>query len=505
MIADFGSGRWPAIAVLLALVTMAAPPAARAQGSPYIALDDPRLPMLELLIARGDVQDPSPQVRPLLQRDVVRALHAAAARDSIGASARLVRELIRAWELPAAEAWWRIAPRGGTQAYTQGRRDLLAPGGPDGMQAYIDAAFTLSVGNVTASIRPAYEPRLRDDPDFPAYGTNATVSHYRFVAAYANAQWKWGGIHLGQMSRNWGPVELPGAPISDYGYPRTDFSFWIGNRTVRFEAIVAPLSDGIADSGAVVTRLFAAHRLQVRVRDNLDLAVWESSVAARTGGSPDPTILNPFILISFGRQFGIGDRRNAMLGGDATWRPVPRLRIELQGAIDDWTFDPANPYPNRFGLGAVAAGALSGGLAWSASYAMNSSLAYHTTDPNENFTDAGVGIGRNFIDNDQLTLNVSVPVRDRWLVTPQFDLRRQGQGQIDAPFPDAATAATLPTLFIGARRDSWQGTVIVSGAEGGIAITGQAGIQHVRSTGTTVFVGRLQATIGFQLGGALAH
>jgi hypothetical protein len=505
MIAGVCSTRWRLIATLVALAAAAVPQVVRAQGSPYIALDDPRLPMLELLIARGDVQDPSPQVRPLLQRTVVAALHAAMARDSTGASARLVRELLRAWELPPAEAWWRVAPRGGVQAYTQGRRDLLAPGGVGNLQPYVDAALTMSVGDVTASIRPAFEPALADDPDYHPVGSVGNLSHYRFVEAYATAQWKWGGVHLGQMSRNWGPVGLPGIPISDFAYPRTDLSIWFGNRTIRFEALVAPLSDGVTDSGAVVTRLFAAHRLQVRVRDNLDLAFWEATVSQRSAGAPDATILNPFILMTFGRQFGIGDRRNTMLGGDATWRPVPRLRLELQGAIDDWTFDPANPYPNRFGLGFVASGPLAGAAAWRASYAMSSSLAFHTFDPNENFTDAGVGIGRNFIDNDQFSLSVSVPVRDHWLVTPQLDLRRQGQGQINDPFPDAATAATLPTLFIGTRRDTWQATVGVSGQEQGLAVTGQAGFQHVTNSGATEFVGRVQATIGFRLGGVLSH
>jgi hypothetical protein len=505
MIAGGFPTRWRWIATLLALAATAAPRAASAQGSPYIALDDPRLPMLELLIARGDVTDPTPQVRPLLQRSVVAALHASAARDSTGASARLIRELLAAWELPATDGWWRVAPRGGVQAYTQGRRDLLAPGGPGGVQAYADAAFTMGLGALTVSMRPAYEPSLRDDPDYHPYGPVSNLSYYRFVEAYATLEWKWGGAYLGQMSRNWGPVGLLGIPISDYAYPRTELSFWFGNRTVRFEALVAPLSDGVTDSGAVVSRWFAAHRLQVRARDNLDLAVWESTVSARSGGALDPTILNPFILTTFGRQFGIGDRRNVMIGGDATWRPARQLRLEVQGAIDDWTFDPTNPYPHRFGLGVVASGALADNLGWHASYAMNSSLAYHTFDPNENFTDAGVGIGQNFIDNDQFSFGVSVPVRNHWLLTPQLDLRRQGEGAIDDPFPDAATAAMTPTLFIGTRRDTWQFTMGMSGAERGVAVNGQAGLQHVGNSGVTEFVGRVQVTVGFRVGGALSQ
>src|SRR5689334_18554103 len=42
-----------------ALVSVAAAPSLIAQASPYLTLDDPRLPLLEHLIARGDVEDPS--------------------------------------------------------------------------------------------------------------------------------------------------------------------------------------------------------------------------------------------------------------------------------------------------------------------------------------------------------------------------------------------------------------------------------------------------------------
>src|SRR5450432_3235825 len=100
MFVDAFPTRWRSIVTLLALGAITATRVAAAQGSPYIALDDPRLPMLELLIARGDVSDPTPQVRPLLQRQVVGALHAAAARDSTCPSSRLVRELLAALELP---------------------------------------------------------------------------------------------------------------------------------------------------------------------------------------------------------------------------------------------------------------------------------------------------------------------------------------------------------------------------------------------------------------------
>src|SRR5688572_10337087 len=80
---------WLAAALLGAL----APARGAAQSSPYIPLDDPRLPLLEHLIARGDIADPSPMVRPFRRADALRVLSGA---DTAGeAGAELVRRL---WE-----------------------------------------------------------------------------------------------------------------------------------------------------------------------------------------------------------------------------------------------------------------------------------------------------------------------------------------------------------------------------------------------------------------------
>ena len=63
-----------ALAALLAL-----PCAAGAQASPYLPLDDTRYPLLELLIARGELEDPSPMLRPFRIADALRVLVTASA------------------------------------------------------------------------------------------------------------------------------------------------------------------------------------------------------------------------------------------------------------------------------------------------------------------------------------------------------------------------------------------------------------------------------------------
>src|SRR3954454_18518175 len=74
-----------------------------AQGSPYLPLDDSRLPLLEHLIARGDVGDPSPQVRPFRLVDAARVL---AAADTTGAPGRdLIQSLRQQFDLPTGDRW----------------------------------------------------------------------------------------------------------------------------------------------------------------------------------------------------------------------------------------------------------------------------------------------------------------------------------------------------------------------------------------------------------------
>src|SRR5262245_32279589 len=100
-----------AAAVLLGAL---APARGAAQSSPYLPLDDPRLPLLEHLIARGDIADPSPLVRPFRRADALRALaHADTGSD---ASAAIIRHLREELDEPADSNRWRVGIRVGGQA-----------------------------------------------------------------------------------------------------------------------------------------------------------------------------------------------------------------------------------------------------------------------------------------------------------------------------------------------------------------------------------------------------
>lgn len=487
-----------------------------AQASPFIPLDDPRLPLVEHLIARGDIRDPSPLIRPFRRSDLVRVIEEAKL-DSASASGRVAARLRRDFTDPPTEAWWAIAPRGGMQAFTLARRDLLQPGGAGGVRPYVESEFSARFGPIVLVSRVAAENRLNLDPDWVSDSVQKDKNTaYRFIEAYVSAQFRWGLIQFGQIDRNWGPSALPGIGVSNYGYPRTDLSFEAGPRSFRFRAFGTQLRDENDTDGNVIHRYFVTHRLDVQVRKNLTLALWESVVAAGRELQFEPATRNPLLLFIFGDQFGRDTRRNAMIGGDARWRPTRGLLLEGQGVIDDWRLGGTNqaagetPRPNRWALSVAASGPVGAAIGWRASYTMASSLAFTTANPAENATDGGVGIGRNFPDNGLLSLALTVPVRGRWLVTPEANLLLQGEGRLDRPFPPGASLTATPEWLIGTVRTSWRVGVGVSGQPGPVGLSAVAGFHHTTNDshqqGKSLdrLEARLFATIGFRIHQAIA-
>lgn len=497
----------PALTAAVVLAGALAPRYVRAQASPYLPLDDPRLPLLEHLIARGDVEDPSPMVRPFRRADAERVL---AQADTSGAP-RLVAALRAELSGVPGGQTWRVAGRAGAQAFSHIRRDVLHPLGPDGVRPYADLTGEAVFGPIALVTRPAAEPRIVDDPEWP--GRKDLELAWRFPEAYVSAQFKYGSVFYGQMDRNWGPVGLPGIGLSNYGYPQDELGVLLGTRTLQLEATARSLFDVRDSLGNVVHRYFFAHRASARLSDRLRVGVWETAVLAGVDREFDGRYRNPLTLLLLANQFGLGSDGNVMVGADAHWRVRGRTTLELQLAIDDLQYENptgATRYPNRWGLTVAGFGPLGRSLGWRALYTQASSLAFRTADPFENFTDAGVGIGRNFDDMDQVTLTITVPYRTRWLLTPELTLLRQGEGALDAPFPTTdVEAGQTPQIFIGVVERTWRAALGLTGRQGPLDLSLNAGVHHVvnadHQEGRTVnrFEGRLQATVGLSRQGVL--
>ncbi|MEO8089702.1 MAG: hypothetical protein ABI703_05345 [Gemmatimonadales bacterium] len=492
--------------IAIVLASVFAPARASAQASPYIPLDDPRLPLLEHLIARGEIEDPSPMVRPFRRADAVRVL---AAGDSAGAtSGGLITRLRQELEDPAGNRW-RIEGRAGAQAYTHARRELLHPAGPDGVRPYVELRGEATFGNILLVTRPVIEPRLPLDPDWPGR-RNVDIAG-RVADAYLSAQFKYGSVFYGQMDRNWGPVGLPGIPLSNYGYERQGLALEIGTRTLRLSALATDLHDQLDSLGRTVHRYYFVHRLDAGLSRRLALALWEGVVLSGADRTFETRYRNPLSLSYLANTIGLGDRGNVLLGADVRWQAFGRTTLNAQLAVDDFWYQNRQRNRDRWALTVGAEGPLLQSAAWRALYTQVSSLALRAFDPADNFTDAGVGIGRNFSDYDQLSLRVTLPVRSRWLVSPELTLLRQGEGRINDPYPvpDAAGVLSTPSLFIGTVERTYRAAVGLSGRTGPLDLAANAGFHHVvnsgHQAGRTVdrFEGRIQATLGFSRGGVL--
>ncbi|MBA3892772.1 MAG: hypothetical protein H0X69_03615, partial [Gemmatimonadales bacterium] len=406
---------------------------------------------------------------------------------------------------------WRAGLRVGVQAYSHIRRDLLHPRGPDGARPYGELAGEAVLGPFALVSRPAAEPRITDDPEWP--GRRDLDLAWRMAEAYLSAQFRYGSVFYGQMDRNWGPVGIEGIGLSDYGYNDPELGFEVGVDAVRLTGLARTLEDARDDNGARIHRYFFAHRLGVRVTDRLRLGLWETTVLAGADREFDGRYRNPLSLLLLANQYGLGADGNVLFGLDAHYRVGKGTTLEAQLGIDDLQYEnPAGEdrYPNRWAFTLAAHGPLGSRLAWRSLYTQASSLAFRTLDPFENLTDGGVGLGRNFADMDRLTVTVSLPAGTRWLVTPEITLQRQGEGDINDPFPASpAEAGSIPQLFIGTVERTWRAAVAVSGRQGPLDLRATAGVHHVVNAGhlegntDNRFVGRLQATLGLSRGGVI--
>ncbi len=494
-----------------ALVSLAAATSAAAQASPYLPLDDPRLPLLEHLIARGDVDDPSPMIRPFRIGDAVRVLSAAdtAPGAPAGAVIHRLHESLAA-DLGSAEAWWGVEARVGGEAYTQKRRDPLHLGGPGTANPYGDLALRGVLGPIAGATRASLEPSLIGNPDWPNTAQKNVTG--RLIEGYLSAQFKYGSLTYGQLQRNWGPVGLPGIPLSDVSFERQGLELELGTKDVRLSALASDLRPQTDSLGQSVNRYYFVHRLEAQLSHRFQLALWESTLIQGVGRTLETPFANPLSPSVLANSFGIADTgSNVMIGMDATWRVGRRTTLQAQAALDDFWFNKRNQKQDRWAFTIAGYGALGETLGWHAWYTQVSSLALRTFNPLEDFSDQGVGIGRNFSDDDQLSAFLTIPAGHLGLLTPELTFQRQGEGKIDAPYPplDANGNQITPMFLIGTVERTYRIALGVSGREGPFDIAANGGFHHVvndqNQPGVTAnrFVGRIKVTLDWRRHGPL--
>ena len=481
------------------------------QASPLLPVDDPRLPLLEHLIARGDVDDPSPMQRPFKRSVAAEALSRGRFAPR-SASAGIARTLLEAFGTSPNKGLWSIRGAAGAQGFSQARRELLQPAGDGGVKPFGEVGGEAAYGVLAGGVRAAYEPRLALDPDWmDSTSTAPREARWRMPEAYAMLDLGWGRVTAGQYPEQLGPNGLAGIPLGTDAYPRPVLSLEARLGPVQLLAEGSNLRQVSAAIRPERYRSFVMHRAAVTVSPALHFAVWESGLVSTTSGGAGSFFVNPLRPLLLSHLFGTADDQNVMFGLDATWRPVRTLRLEAQGALDDVGSDGGDgaKRPARWAASLGAAGALGRALSWQARVTAATSLVYRTHRPEEYYTDGGIGLGRNFADQVLATVQVGIPVRSAWLVSPELAFLRQGEGRLDAPFPTGSALADTPTFFIGTPRTTWRAGAHLAGQRGPVALSGFGGVHHSTNVGNisgrteTGFEGRLQATLGFSLGGPL--
>jgi hypothetical protein len=379
------------------------------------------------------------------------------------------------------------------------------------LRPYAELSGWANFGSLVLATRPVAEPRLTADPDWRGRPDLSFTG--RIADAYISAQFKYANLFYGQMDRNWGPVGLPGISLSNYGYERQGLGIEIGTRDLKLSAFATDLQDEVDSLGRTVHRYYFVHRLQARPSRRLILALWEGVVLAGADRNFETRYRNPLSISYLANTIGLGDKGNVLLGLDVHWRAFGRTTFQGQFALDDFQYqnrDDPGRLPDRWALTLAAFGPLGPLLAWRAFYTQASSLAFRTFNPFENFTDNEVGLGRNFSDMDQLTFSVAIPLASRWLATPDLTIQRQGEGDINAPFPSTpAEQGQTPQIFIGVVERTYRVGLGIRGRHGPLDLQANAGLHRIvnwqHEEGRTVnrFEGRLQATLGLRRQGVL--
>jgi hypothetical protein len=333
------------------------------------------------------------------------------------------------------------------------------------------------------------------------------------VEAYLGLQFKWGRFWFGQFDQNFGPVGYWGIPISPYAYPRTYFGLDLGTRTFRLQSQVGALRDETTADSVVIKRYHFMHRLAVRFSDRFHAALWESTVFSGEDRSLDGTFINPVGFLLLANQYGEGDAGNVLLGTDLTWRAFRKTTFQAQLVLDDLQIEDRGApttYPDRWAFTLAAYGPIGQRMDWRAIYTAASTLAFRTTDPNEDFVDDSVGIGRGTADMDYLSLRVTMPVHSRWAVTPDLTLQRQGAARLTDPFPiDPDAVAATPQLLSDPIETTYRIGVRVSGRSGPLDLNADMGLHHrtnadnVAGATDTRFQGRVQAVVYLRRRGRL--
>ena len=486
---------------------------ASGQASAYVPLDDIAYRYVDALMARGQLRELSTLERPFTQLALHNAIDSTRAREPSPIITSYLDALSAAVEKYAVRpgnsdslAAQTFRARGTGNLYataqTSGRRELMLADSANDVRPGGAIRLVMAGGPVVGFTRAIIDTRLNVDPEFG--GRKDRALNARTEDGYVSGQWKFAELAFGRLGRNWGPPLLPGLMLGNYAYTYDHFFARIGTERIHWSTVIARLDDSTAAPAPAIDRYFSIHRLAVKWK-NLELAASESYVYAGAGRGFEPSLANPFNI------FGLSWRNesqegNLGLGGEFALRTARMGTFTGQFFIDDVQIDrscdPDCKQPSSYALTLSAEGLpLGGEQRWFGSYTRVSNLAYNNKNPAEKYEIFGVSLGRGFSDYDEAKLGLDIAVLPSAPLRLYAAYRRQGEGNVNLPFPDPADYATTPGLFSGvvinvtrigvSAVKSWRDFEI----SGDVGINHNANDRHIAGENRTRFEGRVNVTI----------
>ena len=377
----------------------------------YLPLDHPAYHYIDLLQSRGRLLSLDPALRPYTRAAVLAAL------DKQGGAG--LKEIERVWaerirkdcrvDTEAAEsADPQIFGVVGRVEAAGSYRNLR----PDREQSLAGVGFGGRFSHLTYDVRFLRAPQLmrladttsQHDPEVlpPAEeGLIRPVEGYLKVdfgladGAFSSE------IFFGRLARNWSPAGGRSLVLSAQALSFDHLGFCLRTRHLVFSHYVAALDDMLQNQpyfGQPVrfNRYFSAHRLDVRVRDNVRFGISETTVYGGENRGFDPALMNPFT--SF-RLVQIQNKRdwsnNTFLGLDAFTCFAGRMSFYGQFLFDDFLREPKIQDRWALDAGLSLRDPLPGSAATTLQIGLTvvSSFAYNTFQPYERYLLAGRPLG----------------------------------------------------------------------------------------------------------------
>lgn len=507
-----GELRW-CFALIAILVFNAKVPAATAQASAYVPLDDIAYTYVDALMARGFFRELSVLERPFTETALRTAIDSARTREPGVVVSSYLDALYGAVEKYAVRpgnsdtlAAQTFRARGTANLYvtgqTSGRRELMLADSASNVRPGGAIRLVMAGGPIVGFSRAIIDTRLNVDPEFA--GRKDRKLNARTEDGYVGGQWKYAELSFGRVGRNWGPPTLYGLMLGNYAYTYDHLYGRIGTDRIHWSTVITRLNDSVATVGPAIERYFSIHRLAVQWK-NLEIAASESYVYAGAGRGFEPSLVNPFNIYGLSWR-SESQEGNLGLGGEIALRTSRFGTLGAQVMIDDLQIDrscnPACKQPSSYAMTFAAEGLpLTAEQRWFGSYTRVSNLAYNNKNPAEKYEVFGVGLGRGFSDYDELRLGLDLALVPRTPVRLYAARRRQGEGNYNVPFPQPADYGSTQGMFSGVVMSVTR--VGLSGASSwrDFEVSGDVGVnhntndKHVAGVSSTAFEGRVKVTI----------